>query len=110
MRKLRLDVETLVVESFEAGVGRGVGTVRAHDDTFEVIDDTMNCQNTEFSCSDCATDCYDGTCTTGGGPTALVQNSCAGLTCGFSCAPGCRPTSAQVWECTAAVFTNCCIN
>jgi hypothetical protein len=83
MRKLRLDVEMLVVESFATAGGRGGnGTVRGHDDSTVVYpggpvgrrsDDPADCSMATcgdlYSCypamfSQCCTNDHDWTCDT----------------------------------------------
>lgn len=86
MRKFKLDLDELEVESFHVGGGGGIGTVRGREDTVFLNDgDTqVNCNNTEYTCS-CQTDCVAGSCT-----------HCSGVqaTCGTTyCAPGCGATA-----------------
>lgn len=65
MRKLTLDLDALVVESFVTAAGRGEGTVRAHDETFESECQcpTASCQcGSVESCTHCGCDTPGYTC------------------------------------------------
>ena len=83
MRKLRLKIEELKVETFEAGGGRGHGTVQARQasdlldpcDPYPV-DDSIN------YCS----------------PPPTAAFSC-GYTCGNTCSCGCTHTHPPRWTC-----------
>jgi len=85
MRKLKLDVEVLRVESFDtAGTEDSRGTVRAAEDTFNADCDTNNawCTYQTYELPSCGGSCG---CTSGsGGPTAVATcfyASCDGYTC-----------------------------
>ena len=93
MRKLKLDLEMLRVESFEAGAAGRIATVRAHEEeTF--VGDT--------NCGTCLPDSFGGTCQalgcqpTGGGDCSIRCTSwgctdaetcatCATFNCGWGC-------------------------
>ena len=65
MRKVRLDIDALEVESFATGEGDGEGTVRAHSD-YENSELFGSCENT------CQLFCAGG-----GTGTRAGQNTCA---------------------------------
>ena len=81
MRKLLLDLDALVVESFETAADRGAGTVRAHE-TFE-----SECQ--------CPTD----SCKCGSVESCTV---CGCDTPGFTCEERCWPPKTDVAQAQAA--------
>ena len=80
MRKLKLQVEELVVDSFEAvdGRRRAAGTVRGHEDTVEAT----VCNYTNMYQISCQVQCTN-ECGT------LVNKTCDGPTCN---SPGCIQT------------------
>lgn len=85
MRKIKLDLDTLVVESFVAGAGDGVGTVRARDSmdqNFDTIQATCGQNNTCAAAATCDTTCkpftqQPGCGGGGGGGSAIPAQSCA---------------------------------
>ena len=85
MKRLKLEIEELRVESFDAGVGDGRGTVRAHGYTefcdSEPFEDSINyCGTAVASCAGqytCAYTCGN-TCSCGCGATAYGHYTCNG--------------------------------
>lgn len=62
MRKIRLDIDDLAVESFDtASRGKDAGTVRGHDDDGSDVSNCVTCVNgcpSEFSnCATCLNGC-----------------------------------------------------
>lgn len=85
MRKLKLDLEAIEVESFVTGGDAGDGTVKGHDSTTD--------------CSQaCSLDCEDSMGETGCGPclthalTRCQHATCAQTYCGASCQNASCPT------------------
>ena len=80
-RKLRLDLDALEVESFdaEAALPDRTGTVRAHESTaYQII---CTCDSDNGTCygsceNTCAASC-DGGCTSGTGGTNTREDTCA---------------------------------
>ena len=80
MRKLKLDVETLAVESFavDPEASRGQGTVKGHSDSppFTVLEPTLcedaSCKWTECNNLSCFAEC-GGNDQTMGGSTCVVN-------------------------------------
>lgn len=86
MRKLKLDVEALGVESFDTAAREEPrGTVRGAEDTFNADCDTNNawCTYQTYELPSCGGGCTGGT-GTGGNPTqgnTCLYASCDGYTC-----------------------------
>jgi hypothetical protein len=81
MRKMRLQLDALVVESFApAGLPQGRGTVHGHASLYWE-------------------DCYDSeTCAGAGQPCDPTDQSCGGTCYEYSCHPGCGGTGGGGWE------------
>lgn len=77
MRKMKLELEALEVESFTTGSGNGVGTVRGHDSTDQTY---CGCQ-TEQTGDYCVATDADGTKVIMCQPT--VAGTCHGPTCDY---------------------------
>jgi hypothetical protein len=87
MRKLKLDVDLLQVESFDAAASEGVSTVRAHESADSFEGDTQ--------CGTCAQDsCGGGVCTGWG----CTDQTCQ--TCHQSCGWGCTREATCEFNCT----------
>lgn len=89
MKKLMLDVEALVVDSFgtSAGVAEGLGTVRGRDsNTGPEPPDTI------VATCDC--------------PPPNTGGSCAG-TCGWSCGTGCTAVTCGEYTCAQTCPDSC---
>jgi hypothetical protein len=91
MRKLKLSLDALHVESFHAeSVDPERGTVAAHSDPAECVSPWGTC---EKYCT------QDGSCNS-------CQGSCFG-SCGVTCINTCGATCLQTCGCTGATECNC---
>lgn len=107
-KKLRLELETLAVESFDTGIGGDrIGTVRGHDDT-EQFGCTAYCGSAEGSCA--AASCAYSQCVAGDTCGCGISNvgSCPWqLTCqAGQCGPGNSPWMTQY--CASQATCNGC--
>jgi hypothetical protein len=88
MRKFRLSVEALTVESFETSRGgtEGMGTVRAHHHDTQPLPPASQTDEVHTACGSCDDSCYFGTCDT-------CANTCT-----------CPPAGTGVTDC----YHTCC--
>lgn len=108
MKKLRLDVEQMEVESFDIDYGREGGTVVGHHVPTHTCDmqcgDTVRTCNQELTCllwdtcyeSGCGYETCDYTCHSCP-PTCIHDDTCGAscdYTCGYSCEP-CGPRDQE---------------
>ena len=92
MRKLRLDVEQLTVETFEVtrAAERERGTVRGH-----LTNNVITCDNTDCNQNTCLDTC------------ATCPNTCW-YSCGDTCPGTCPNTCAQ--SCNGTCYDPSCVN
>ena len=90
MKKLTLDLDGLVVESFAAGNGAGLrGTVKGHDDITQNCGDTQYCTLGSSCDGSCYASCGDPDC---GSYYCTGDLSCAATQCDETCGNSCAPT------------------
>ncbi|HEU0052026.1 MAG TPA: hypothetical protein VFQ39_02570 [Longimicrobium sp.] len=108
MKKLRLDMEDLRVESFQTAGGAGLsrGTVRGHA-TLRHCTEFVDC-TIDFGCG--TVGCGTGAASCNGTCDASCNGSCASCvaTCGASCNGTCDATCAS---CGYSCYdTDCCVS
>jgi hypothetical protein len=88
MRKLRLEIDELKVETFDAGGSDTGGTVRAHEDTnyggpcLDPFDDSINyCGTGQTYCGTCGGSTCAGTCDYSCGCYSLAYSTCNPVQC-----------------------------
>jgi hypothetical protein len=115
MRKLKLSIDALQVESFHAvGPGSGRGTVPGHNPTY-YLDECQTpagtcdagCTQGYNTCGTCMESCW-GTCVS----CAATCNGTCGNTCGNTCGcgtggPGGPVLSANATECGCETWETC---
>ncbi|HEV7589898.1 MAG TPA: hypothetical protein VGO40_17415 [Longimicrobium sp.] len=95
MKKLRLDVEVLLVESFDLGPGAArLGTVAARSEIFVPDDGSMDCGGggSAYTVGTCIGPTF--CCAATWKPTCNSCEGSCGYSCGGTCVFTCRPGDA----------------